>query len=192
MTHPSVPYANTAIANLRALETDTIAVSGEHLVPDIYITWDAQNSGIEVKATAGEGDLVTLNATVDGDTGWFSFNIGLGEGQFEVGDVLGLVLEVGDGTPFAFRASILSSDDGALHWTELAEKPALDGSPRVVTLLHTIAAHDPIIAARTFHTLVCNLPHHDFCLSIKDMRFFVVGAARGLSAAPETLTSYAV
>jgi len=185
MTNPCVPFAAEALGRLRGAAYEAVLENDKHIVPDIYPAWDSTNADVTLTGTSLVGQLLAIDAVVKGRPQWFSLNINLGPGRFSTGDVIGFVMETGAGAPMTLNLHILSSQDGKLSQTGLPEKLDLSGDPQVVTSLHTLGPHDPIIASQTYHTLVINLPAHDFRLDLRAMRFFVVDAAFGLRSAPE-------
>lgn len=191
MMHPSVQFAEYEIAALRACDLPKTAGNETRIVPDIYFSWDAAEGEAALELKAEPGVLFHAQARVTKSPRWISFNLALGEYAFEAGDVLGLVTEMDGCEGEAFSLFVRSARDGETRDTYFQDR--LLGSAEIVvqTNLLTVAGGDFISGPPAYHTVVMLLPTRDFTLTLRDLRFFVIPAARGLRSQSATLSSYA-
>ena len=192
MTHPCELLTSATLSELRNADLDVSVENNAHLTPDIYFNWDDEEGAVEMSATSQPGALLNVSAQVDTAPRWFSVNVGLGTGAFAAGDVVGLIIEASTENAFAtemFVRSAVSWDEGYVD-TNLQDALNLPGGRQVVTLLHTVEAEDGLSYADGYHTLVVRLPAQDFDLNLHDVRFFVLGADRGVRSTPVQLSSF--
>ncbi|WP_212525599.1 hypothetical protein [Actibacterium sp. MT2.3-13A] len=190
MTHPSEQFAAQTIAALREASLPERLETDAPIVPGVYFSWDTSGGEAALKLTSGPGLLVRVEARVAKPPRWFSFNLSLGKALFAPGDVLGMAVELEGGAAEDFPLVIRSTRNGEIGDTVLQD--SLKGAEdRVVrTVLHTVDAADFLSREPAFHTLVMRLPKRDFALAIRDLRFFVLPAARGQRSQPATLSSF--
>lgn len=154
------------------------AENNAELSEGIYLSWDDEGSDVSVSARSEIGRLLVLEAAVKGNPRWFSLNFSLGGGVISAGDVLVIAAEGyargGLAVPFFLRSA-----QG--EWTEdtHASKPLVIPSQNsIATALHVVGAAQPMLGAEAFHTLIFNLPKSSFGISLRDLRMFVIPAAR--------------
>ncbi len=188
MTLPVELSTSQTIAALRMDHDPHHEEDALHLVKGAYFSWDAGKGDVSLDVRPELGALLHVSAQVHKVPDWLTFNIDMGSGEIGVGDILGLVVEFegcsGDTLPMFIR----SARDGALSDTWLSE-PLTGAETRTVrAVFHQVRPEDPVAAGPAYHTLVLPLPKRDFELELRDMRFFLVPAARGLRLGAPTLS----
>jgi len=189
MTHPCELATSLTVAELRGAVFDKAAENNAHMTPDVYLSWDEEEADIALETASGANMLLAVKGSVSGTPRWFSLNVGLGRGELQAGDVLGIVLELE--TPAALESVPFIRTawrKGGYADTHLVDTIAVAPGRQVVTLLHTVDADDAL-CNDVFHTLVLPLPSADFDLSLQDMRLFVIAADRGLRTTPAQMSS---
>ncbi len=160
------------------------------IVPGLYFSWSTAEGVTSLDLSADKGLLFRAQAHVAKPPQWFSFNVTLGKAAFAPGDVLGVVADLegceGDSLPLVVR----SARDGETRGTLLQDRLSGSGDRAVQTALHTVDGGDFLAGAPAFHTLAMQLPKHDFTLALRDLRLFVIPAARGLRSQAPTLSSF--
>ena len=190
--HPSVQFTEHAIAALRACVLPETAENDSRIVPDVFFSWgtvEGEATTLELKAEPGV--LFRVQARVTKTPRWMSFNFALGQDVFEAGDVLGLVAELEACEGETFPVFVRSTRHGETSDTYFQD--SLQGSAeRVVrTSLLSATGGDFLSGPPAYHAVVMLLPTRDFTLTLRDLRFFVIPAARGLRSQSVTLSSYA-
>ena len=183
MSHPIETFTSKAIFECRQAVFGCTVENNAHLSPEIYVSWDDQKGEVNLTADSAENMLLHLDATVAKDPRWFSLNIGMGRQGLNAGDVLGVVLETECNHAFnsvPFCRTALEDGHGDTYWQDGLN---LEAGRQISTLLHTIEPGDALEKS-VFHTLVIPLHHEDFSLTLRDMRLFVLDAARGLRSTP--------
>ena len=189
MTHPVELHVSQILQSLRPDRFSEPLVQDVHVVPDVFFGWDETGGSVTGTVSSEPGALLTIETQVSGTPSWVSLNIALGEDNFTEGEVLGLVIEAEGPEDQAFSFFLRSARaQGAPADTEIADRLVTTGAVNVTTLLHRIDAQDGVAWQPGFHMLVMRLPAHDTRLVIRDMRLFVVPAARGLRPEPQGLS----
>lgn len=180
MTHFSEIFTANALLILRNLELRQPVENNVRLAPEIYFSWDDKRGKVALEMKSSAGHLADIWAKVSGDPRYVSFNISLGECSFNAGDVLGLIVDfegcAGQTLPLMIRSAL----NGAMADTPFLD-PLVGSEDRAVhTLLHAIRPQEALTGPAKHHTLIFQLPHKDFWLDIRDLRLFVIPAARRL------------
>lgn len=192
MPHDSPQFADASLASLRALELSGPAEPEKHIVPDVFLSWDAAASDMEVTLASRPGELLTIETRVRRAPGWFTLTLNLGRDSFERGDVLGLVADASADRERRLDLFVRTSEEGKLRDTLFREPLVVGPRRRSAVALHTLGAGDPACRLKEhFFALVLRLPKEDVRLALHDLRFFVVPADRGLRSAPRDLTTAA-
>ncbi|MDA7429620.1 hypothetical protein PGB28_14210 [Primorskyibacter aestuariivivens] len=178
MPHPVELAASRMVADLRLnpqLRRDSNVLT---LTEGAYFSWDETNGEVALDVTPELGAIMHLKAWVSKVPNWFSFNFEMGDAAFTAGDVLGIALEYEGFAGETLKPFLRTARDGVLEDTVLQDW--LEGSAARETrvLLHQIRAVDPAAGAPGYHTLVLPLPLRDFTMELRDMRLFVIPAAR--------------
>ncbi len=189
MTHFSELFTANSLSILRNLKLAQSVENEVHVAPDIYFSWDSSQGTVEIALKSYPGHLADLWAKVTGMPSWLSFNLSLGNCAFKSGDVLGLIVELEGCEGHTFPIIVRSTQDGELSDTTLQDSLKGSEDRAVRTLLHTIAPHEALTGPKRYHTLIIPLPCRDFELDIRDVRLFIIPAARGLRSHPETVSS---
>jgi len=167
------------------------AESDVHLVDGIYLSWDEEEGDVQVSLPPSGDDLLHIKARVGGRPRWLCLNIALGENTFDPGSVFGVVAGLqgceGETLPMFIRTS---REDETVD-THLVEKLAGSDKESVRVAMHQLMASDGLVGEPGFHTLVVELPAHDFDLIVHDMRLFVLQSGKTPGAMPATLGSFA-
>ena len=178
MTHACELSTSDTISALRAKALDGPALNNEELSQQIYLSWDSASGSVSATAHSEGGYLLNLKGEVAGSPEWFSLNIGLGQGQFQPGEILGILFELKCSNPLLVVPFIRTSmGEGEYSDTYLPDDFTVYGTREIITLLHTIIPADAL-CNEGFHTLVLPLPSANFDLQIYDMRLFVIEAGR--------------
>lgn len=192
MTHVSELFTSNALSILRNTQLTQDIENDVHFVPDVYFSWDSDHGKTALSFKSVPGQLGTIWARVSGGPEWLSLNLSLGECTFAKGDVIGLVTELEGCDTQRFAPFIRTMRDGEIEDTFLQEGFTGSEDRAVQTALHTLEGYDPMIGRTGFHTLVIPLPRKDFQLQLRDLRLFVIPAARGINTRAGTLGSLAV
>ena len=190
--HLSVQFTEHEIAALRACDLPKTAENETCIVPNIYFSWDPVEGEATLELKAEPGVLFHAQARVTKSPRWISFNLALGEHAFEAGDILGLVTELEGCEGETISLFVRSVRDGETSDTYFQDGLQGSGETVVRTSLLTAAGGDFLSGPPAYHTVVMLLPTRDFTLTLRDLRFFVIPAARGLRSQSITLSSYAV
>ncbi len=189
MPHACAHALLKTVSEIRSYEMSSALGNGETLGNGVYFSWDSEEGSVAV-STAREGDqLFNADVQVSGKPRWLNLSLALNIGQFNPGDVLGLILdwqcsEIG-GDTMIVRSSIVESEFDDTHWQQpLAWSP----QRQVMTFLHTTEATNGLIGNEKFHTIIIPLPSRDFQLTLFDMQFFVLPTAHGLRNPPTQLS----
>lgn len=189
MTHACALFIARTVSTLRAESFSRPAECNEHIVPEVYFSWNAGVGDVRVDVSSGPGIALGVRAGVAKPSEWFTLSFPLGEGAFQKGDVIGLVHEMRSDAEADFSAFIRSQSEAGPLDTVLQE-PLRSGPERGIrTLLHTVSEADGLPYADRFHTLIIPLPQRDFELDLLDLSLFVLPAARGVKARGPTLAS---
>lgn len=191
MSHPCETFANGVLEALRALEAAGQAESDMRIAEGFHPSWSADEGEVTFGFEARADNLVRLDVKVATPPRWLTQNIDLGVGAFEAGDVFGIVAEIAGDAGHGLEMFIRSDVEAGTVDTELDEPLPVPTGRGVVSALHTVRAGDPILSASRFHMLGLRLPMRDLQLDIRDMRIFVVPAARGLRSDIANLTTAA-
>lgn len=179
MTHPSELFTANAISILRHLDLAQPLKSGEHFVPDIYLSWDTEDCDVDITMKSVSGQMMRLWGKVEGTPRWLSLNISLGETTFKPGDVFGVVVEYEGCAGYDFMPFIRSSREGVITDATLQDHFSGSEDRSIATLLHTVKPDSDLIGPSAYRTLIIPLPRVDFTFNLRDLRSFVVPAARG-------------
>lgn len=190
MPHSSESFAAHVIKELKGTHLPQAPQNDSPLVEGAYFSWDSDEGEAILTLKHVPDLLFTLEAKVTRHPRWFSFNLSLGEDSFVPGDVLGVVAKFetksNESFPFFVRTSRENADLADTHLQE----GLTGGVGNVVqTALHTFEPFDAATQGPGFHTLVMQLPPRDFTLELRDLRVFVLPAARGLRSTPAGLAS---
>lgn len=191
MAHSSAIFSANVVSTLRQEEFDRPATSDEHIVPGCYFNWDSEQGNLTIDMTSKPGELFHLKTKVRQAPRWFSLNLSLGEAAFAPGDVLGIVVEGRSTNALELIPFIRSAAGGELTDTLFEEHIKISAGHMVCTALHTVLPENGVASLKGYHTLVFRLPGQDFELTLEDLRFFVIPAARGLTTRPVTLANAA-
>lgn len=180
MTHPTELAASRRIATLRLSHYARASDGALFLEDGVYFSWDTEKGGVSLDVRPELGALAHVRAAVTGAPRWLTLNFVLGEGAFSAGDVLGVVVEFEGCEGRAMQPFIRSVRDGRFEDTEFKDR--IDGAEErsVQVLLHPLKASDRAAAGPAHHELVIPLPRQDFSLDLRDLRYFVLPAARGV------------
>lgn len=188
MTHPIELNAARAVQSLRLDHHPQHKKSELTLADGVYFSWDADGGDVSLDVWPEQGMLLGAKARVQRKPGWLSFNLSLREGNFEAGDILGLVLDfegcAGETLPLFIR----SARTGEMKDTYLQQPLQGQSSRAVQTLLHTVHGDSALCGTSAFHTLIVNMPLRDFSFVLRDLRLFVLPAARGITLGPDRLS----
>ena len=178
MPHPVELVASRMVADLRLNPMLRHEENMLTLTNGAYFSWDETKGEVSLDVSPELGAILHLKAKVSKAPNWFSFNFELGDGVFETGDVLGIALEFEGFAGETLKPFLRTARDGVLEDTLLQDR--LEGSATRETrvLLHQMRAVDPATGAAGYHTLVLPLPLRDFVMELRDMRLFVIPAAR--------------
>lgn len=188
MTHPLEQTAARAITALRLDHSPTHEEAALYLVPGVYFSWDAGNGDVTLDIRPELGLLMQVEAKVARAPEWLSFNLEMGEGTLNEGDVLGIVAEFEGCAGVELPVFVRSSREGEIADTWLQNR--FDGSDArsVQTVLHAVRGNEPLGQGQGYHTLVMPLPRRDFALELRDLRVFVLPASYGLTLGAKTVS----
>lgn len=187
MTHFSELFTANALSILRITEFAQTVENNAHVVPDISFSWDNDDGEVAISLKSNTGYLGELWGKVSGAPRWVSLNLSLGRCSFQAGDVLGIVVELEGCQDQSFPAFIRSTRGDGFSDTYLDDILTGSEDRAVRTLLHKVSTYTEMAGAETHHTLIIPLPRKDFRLYLRDMRLFVIPAARELSTRPATI-----
>lgn len=188
MTHFAELITASAVSILRSSDFSQTLENSTHVVPDIYFSWDNEEGEVDVTLKSINGYLGEIWCKVSGAPRWLSLNLSLGACSFTAGDVLGLVIELENCPDQSFPAFIRSTrEDDVLGDTYLDDILKGSRDRAVRTLLHKVSPHSNMVGEEAFHTLIIPLPRKDFHMNLRDIRLFVIPAARGLDTRPATV-----
>lgn len=180
-------FSALALAPLRALSIDRPAIPDEQIVPGLYLSWDTQSQGMDVRISATPDLLLSVTATIEQRPQWYSLNFELGTTSFDVGDVLVIVARTegleGATLPFFIRSAKADS----VNDTTLAEAMSGSAAPKLGTVMHHVEDTEALAHGSAFHTLVLKLPETGGRLTIHDLRLFRVPAAQARALALPSL-----
>lgn len=187
MTHFAELFTASAISILRSSDFSQSLENNTPVVPDIYFSWDDEEGNVDVTLKSLNGYMGEIWGKVSGAPRWLSLNLSLGTCSFTAGDVLGLVVEL-EGCPDQNFPAFIRSDRAGAHSDTYLDEILKGSEDRAVrTLLHKISPHSGMIGAEAFHTLIVPLPLKDFRMNLRDIRLFVIPAARALDTRPATV-----
>ncbi|MFN4156363.1 MAG: hypothetical protein ACK4HF_17080 [Paracoccaceae bacterium] len=192
MTHSVIAETTSLLKQLRDASFNCIAEESQHLSHNIYFCWDKANGSAGIKMSSTRGRLLSAEIAVTGAPGWFTMNFGLGFGQFQAGDTLGLVWSGHSNLQTNLYPFVRSVVEDERLDTQLGDPIRLDRAPGQIVLLHTIEAHEPLAWAKDFHTLIIPLPKQGFRLELEDMRLFHTPRNSASATAAPTIASLAV
>lgn len=177
MTPPPILHALARIRDLRHAELPMRVSTDTPLVPDVYFSWDTANGSVDITLSRHEDGLFTAVLKVSGRPRWLTFNIGLGGGAFEVGDLLGLVIETGPdngaaGEAIGLLPFLRSAEGGERQDTPMFGALHLGAGRGLWALVHRIGIGEPLGRLKAYHTLVLPLPATDLTLDLRDLRLF--------------------
>lgn len=188
MTHFAEIFTASAVSILRSTDLSQRLENNTPVVPDIYFSWDEEGGQVDLTLKSLNGYMGDIWGKVSGAPSWLSLNLSLGRCSFAVGDVVGIVVELEGCADQSFPAFIRSGREGGGESDTYLDDILKGSEDRVVrTLLHKVSAHSDMAGAEAFHTLIVPLPRKDFHMSLRDIRLFVIPAARGLDTRPATL-----
>ncbi len=184
MTHPIEFASSRVIGDLRLDHEQQYEDGTLRLTDGAYFSWEATKGKVHLDVVPELGALMHLSAKIEQAPDWLTFNIDLGEDTLVAGDVLGVVIEYQGFAGDDMELFLRSSRGGVLGDTILRDR--LPGSETRTTqvLLHTLQPYDPATGETGYHTLIFPLPKRDFTFELRDLRLFVVPAARKLDFAP--------
>lgn len=187
MTHFAELFTASAISILRISDFSQTLENNTPVVPDIYFSWDDKEGEVDMTLKSLSGYMGEIWCKVSKTPRWLSLNLSLGKCNFAAGDVLGLVVELENCPDQNFPAFIRSTrEDDTLSDTYLDEILKGSSDRAVRTLLHKVSPQSSLVGAEAHHTLIVPLPCKDFHMSLRDIRLFVIPAARGLDTRPAT------
>ncbi len=190
MTHFAEIFTASAVSILRSSDFSQKLENNSHIVPDIYFSWDDEGGEVDITLKSINGYMGEIWSKVSGTPGWLSLNLSLGNCSFAAGDVLGLVVELEDCPDQNFPAFIRSMREGGAPSDTYLDEILTGSRDRAVrTLLHKVSQHSDMAGAQAYHTLIIPLPLKDFSMNLRDIRLFVIPAARGLDTRPATVGS---
>lgn len=190
VTHPCVVFTANTIEKLRKTELSGPHDLDKRVTPEVYFSAETSQAGVEITLLPQEGGLLKAEILVSGNPEWLTLNIGLGSGNFEIGDTLGIAYDLRGSDEFSVQPFIRSSYDGVEYDTALADDFRFGALPGV--LLHPITAEVPLTYSAAFHTLILPLPKRNSAFEIRNLRLFHVEASSGLAASVTTLGGLAV
>ncbi|WP_218128998.1 hypothetical protein [Ruegeria marina] len=160
------------------------------LVDGIYLSWDQEEGDVQVSLPPSGDDLLHISARVGGQPRWLCLNIALGETAFEPGAVFGVVAGLQGCAGETLRMFVRTSREGETTDTPLSEEIAGSREATVQVTMHRLTASEGLVGAPGFHTLVVDLPFHDFDLVLHDMHLFVLQSGKALGVMPTTLGNF--
>ncbi|MEL6451592.1 MAG: hypothetical protein AAFQ19_10040 [Pseudomonadota bacterium] len=190
MSHSSENCAASIVSQLRNIVPPHAPTNDGHLVSGAYFSWDDTDGDVVLKLHEAPGSLFSLEGKVKKAPGWFSFNLSLGTDSFAPGDVMCVIAvfnaTAGESYPFFIRTSY---DD-----TELCDTPLQEGlngvdAQAVQTVMHTFEPYDAATRGPGFHTLIMQLPDHNFSFEMMDLRVLILPADHGMRSIPTGLAS---
>ena len=190
------PAIETSVARilgpLREAALNANPRANEHIAPGLYFSWEESETAPEVTLASAPGEMFDLSAVVHGNETWFTFNIEIGPGSFEIGDILGLVVDLEGFEGESVSIAIRTAKEGEVTDTLLQDTLRGSGERCVRTVLNTVTdKQQALLDSGGFHTLVFHLPKQAFTCRIHDMRFFMIGAEEGRRSVPLTLSGLA-
>lgn len=183
-----------SIKNLGVLRTTVASGAVENndeIVPGIYLSWDEEDTEIAIAYESPDWAALSLDYTVKGAPRWLSLNLALADGRFEVGDVIGLIVEgyAAESRSITLRLrSKIEDETFDASWEETIDLHPDNG---VSAALRTIEPFDGIGGREGYHTLVFGLPAKSGSMTIRAMRVFLMPGSRGLRSDSGTLSSAA-
>lgn len=177
MTNRPVLHALAQLHALRDADLPQRAINDVPLVPDVYFSWDAMSGSVDITLSRSGDGLFRAALSVRGTPRWLTFNIGLGGGSFEAGDLLGLVAETGpdngaDGAAIGILPFVRSVEDERRQDTPLFGTLHLGAGAGQWAMVHRINLDEPLTRLSGYHTLILPLPMTDLVLDLRDLRFF--------------------
>ena len=177
-----------SIVNLGALRAEVssgAAENNEEIVPGVYLSWDEDETQIDIIYDSPDWASLSLDYTVQGTPRWLSLNLALGEGQFEPGDVIGLVLEGYAAGKLIIPVRLRSSIEGETFDTVCDDTIAIYPNNGVSTVLMTIEYGNSVAGREGYHTLMLGLPAGRAAMTLRNMRVFRMPGSRGLNVRHE-------
>lgn len=190
MTHPIDLFSAKALSELRDISINVQVENNAQIVPGIYFSWDSEAKGTRLGLMSEPGMLASVELEVPDSPRWLVLNLALGNGDISAGDVLGIVADIKGLNGNKMLLFVRTACEGAFSDTQIPDP--LEGSedPAIRVLLYTVQFGDPITKGEGYHTLVLELPKQNGTLTINNLRFFVLPAARNLRSMPPTLANF--
>ncbi|MCC5989161.1 MAG: hypothetical protein JJT95_15930 [Pararhodobacter sp.] len=189
MSNSCEKFADGVLEALAAYQGTGALENGARIVRGFFPNWDEEHGTVALSHESGPDNLLRVEGKATGEPRWLTLNFDLGGGDFEPGDVIGVVADVeGDGDYDLEMFIRTRSDEGNID-TEFPEGLSVSAGRRVVNSMHTVGMGDGVVTTERFHMLIIRLPKRDFRLEIREMRFFVLPASHGLRSASMSLAS---
>lgn len=185
-------FSQTNLGFLRSSERSGMAENNTEIVPGIYLSWDAEETGLTVEYNSPGWAALTLSYQRSAAPRWFSLNLALAEGLIAEGDVLGLVVEGYSAQSASISLRLRSMIEGETFDSDWSDTINLHPSNDVAVALRSFAVVDGLVGREGYHTLIMSLPRENGSLTIRNMRLFRMPGSRELRRDPETLASFAV
>lgn len=185
-------FSQTNLGFLRSSERSGKAENNTEIAPGIYLSWDAEGTGLAVEYESPDWAALSLAYQMSAAPGWFSLNLALAEGLISEGDVLGLVVEGYSAQSASISLRLRSAIEGETFDSDWNDAISLHPSNDVTVALRSFAVVDGMVGREGYHTLIMNLPRENGTLTIRNMRLFRMPGSRELRRDPETLASFAV
>lgn len=150
------------------------AEHNQHIVKDLYFSWDNKSGDAQVKLSRTADELMTIEAKCSGEMRWFLLNFGLGSAAVDDKQVLSFILSGSAEKEVEMQGFIRSRSAQGRDDTKLQDRVSFSRTKPLSILIQQFKAADPITKAKDFHTLVLRLPVQDFKFTIHKMKFALV------------------
>lgn len=192
MAHACEETFRARVAALRAADYDAELDNSGPMHTDLFCDLDPESGHSRVHFLTTPGSVLSLDAQIEGRPRWVVLRLELGQGTYQPGDVLGLVIKGAADRPLNVQPFLRMVRDGRLADTRFEDSVTLTREPSVYTALHTLSAMDPACGEPGDCALVLGLPSESARVLIDDMAFFVIPAAEGLRSTPLDLAAFSV
>ena len=192
MAHACEDAFRARVATLRDAGYDVELDHSGPVHDALFCDLDPEMGRSRVHVLAAPGSILSLDAQVEGRPRWFVLRLELGQGAYQPGDVLGLVIKGAADRLLEVRPFLRMVRSGRLADTRFEDSVMLAKEPGVYTALHTLSAMDPACGEPGNCALVLGLPSESARVQIDDMVFFVIPATEGLRSTPLDFAAFSV